>query len=166
MMAAALIAIPVAVHFSSAVSGDIFKILLGAVLVVLSVYFLFFKDRISMKPNIPNGLLAGTLGGTLGGFFSTGGPPAVLYLCNATPDNATYFATIQFYFCFTNIYATTNRAINGILNGDILLYAAVGVVGCMIGDCLGRLVFKRLDSAKLKTIIYIGMIISGAVMLF
>ena len=40
----------------------------------------------------------------------------------ATPDNATYFATIQFYFCFTNVYATTNRAINGILNGDILLW--------------------------------------------
>lgn len=165
MLVAALISIPVAVYFAAKVEARLFEILLGSVLIILSVYFLFFNKKISIKPTPLNGVIAGTLGGALNGLFSTGGPPAVLYLTNATQDNVTYFATIQFYFCLTNIYATANRAINGLVTADLLLYAAVGIVGCLAGDLLGRLVFDKLDAKKLKYIIYIGMIISGVMML-
>lgn len=166
MLAAALISIPIAVYFAAKVSADIFKILLGSVLVILSIYFLFFNKKIKIKPTIPNGIIAGTLGGALNGLFSTGGPPAVLYLTNATPDNITYFATIQFYFCLTNIYATANRAISGLITWELLLYAAVGIIGCIGGDFLGRKIFNKLDAQKMKYVIYIGMIISGILMLF
>ena len=166
MLAAALISIPVAVYFAAKVSAKIFEILLGSVLVVLSIYFLFFNKKIKIRPTVPNGIIAGTLGGALNGLFSTGGPPAVLYLTNATPDNVTYFATIQFYFCLTNIYATANRAINGLITVDLLIYAGVGILGCIAGDFLGRKIFDKLDAQKLKYIIYIGMIISGVLMLF
>ena len=57
------------------------------------------------------------------------------------------------------------RAMNGILNTQILLYAAIGVIGCMVGDYVGRIVFDQLDGTKLKRIIYLGMIISGVLML-
>ena len=166
MICAALISIPIAVRFSATVSGDIFQILLGAVLILLSVYFLFFNSRIQLKPNFPNGLVAGTLSGGLSGLFSTGGPPVVLYLSSAAKDNITYFATIQFYFSFSCLYSTAMRAANGIINSDILLYAAIGILGCMLGDYFGKRVFHKLDAAKLKKIIYIGMIISGVVMFF
>jgi len=49
---------------------------------------------------------------------------------------------------------------------DILLYAAIGMIGCMLGDCIGRIVFDKLDSGKLKLVIYIGMLISGILMIF
>ncbi len=166
MMCAALVSIPIAVYFSAHVSSDIFKKLLGVVLILLSLYFLFFNKRIKLRPTVLSGVMAGALGGTLGGLFATGGPPAVLYLTHATHDKLTYFATIQFYFCFTNLYSTTNRIINGIINTDILIFAAIGIVGCMAGDSLGRLVFDKLDSQKLKLVIYIGMIISGIAMFF
>jgi uncharacterized membrane protein YfcA len=166
MLASAMVSIPIAVYFAKKVSGDSFKILLGAVLVILSIYFLFFNKKIKLKPTVPNGIIAGTLGGALNGLFSTGGPPAVLYLTSATPDNITYFATIQFYFCLTNIYSIANRAINGLITLDLLLYAAVGLIGCISGDLLGRKVFDKLDAQKLKYVIYIGMIISGVLMLF
>jgi len=166
MICAALISIPIAVHFSSVVSGNLFKILLGLVLIVLSLYFIFFNKRINIKPTFFNGILAGGLGGILGGLFSTGGPPAVLYLSSATTDNITYFATIQFYFCFTNLYATSMRIANGIINLEILIYAAIGMVGCMIGDFIGKKIFDKLNSDRLKQIIYIGMIISGVMMFF
>ena len=166
MMCAALITIPIAVRLSSVVSGHVFKLLLGVVMIALSLYFLFFNKRIKIKPNLPNGLLAGALGGTLGGLFSTGGPPVVLYLSSAAPDNLAYFATIQFYFCCTNYYSTAMRILNGIITPDVLLYAAVGLIGCMAGNTIGGRVFDKLDSNKLKLIIYIGMIVSGIVLLF
>lgn len=164
MFAAAMVSITVAVYFSARVSAEIFKALLGSALILLSIYFLVFSSKIKIKPTAVNGIIAGTLGGTLGGLFSTGGPPAVLYLTNATPDKTVYFASIQFYFCLTNIYATTVRAVNGIITAEVLVLSAIGLVGCMTGDFLGRLVFDRLDSDKIKRIIYIGMIVSGVLM--
>lgn len=166
MICATLIFIPVAVRFSSLVSADIFKIILGVVLIVLSIYFLFFKNRIKMKPTIANGFLAGAIGGTLNGLFSTGGPPAVLYLSNTLKNNIEYFSTIQFYFCFTNLYAIAMRIANGFVNRDVLIYALVGMLGCMIGDFFGKCLFDKLNPNTLKVIIYIGMIISGITMLF
>ncbi|MBP3939938.1 MAG: sulfite exporter TauE/SafE family protein [Christensenellaceae bacterium] len=166
MICAALISIPVAVRFSKAVTGGIFTILLGSVLILLRLYFLFIRKNVSKKPTARNGILAGAIGGTLNGLFSTGGPPAVLYLSSATSDNITYFATIQFYFCFTNLYSTIVRAINGIITPRVLIWAGIGMIGCMIGDWLGAKVFHRLDSERLKRLIYIGMLISGVVLLF
>ncbi len=166
MMASALLTITAAVYFAEAVPKALFKALLGAVLILLSLYFMFLGKRLRIKPTVSNGLIAGALGGTLGGLFSTGGPPAVLYLTAAAPDKNTYFATIQFYFCFTNLYATAVRALNGQITTDILASAAVGILGCIIGDMLGSLVFDKLDGQKVKSIIYIGMIISGILMLF
>ena len=165
MVAAALVTIPIAVYFSRKISGHSFHFLLGIVLILLSLYFLAFHKRVKIEPTIRNGILAGTIGGTLNGLFSTGGPPIVLYLSCAATNKDIYFATIQFYFCFTNLYATAMRALSGILNTEILLYAAVGVIGCMAGDFVGRIVFDRLDGDKLKRIIYFGMIVSGVLML-
>ena len=165
MVAAALVVIPLAVYFSKLIPGNRFHILLGIVLILLSLYFLVCNNRIQIAPTARNGVLAGAVGGTLNGLFSTGGPPIVLYLSCATTDKEIYFATIQFYFCFTNLYATAMRLVNGMINGEILLLAAIGVIGCMTGDGIGRIVFNKMDSAKLKRIIYIGMIISGIMMI-
>lgn len=166
LIGAALFSIPVAVYFSANVSAKLFEMLLGALLVLLSVYFLFFNRNVRFKPTATGGALAGALSGILNGLFSTGGPPVVLYLSNALTENTVYFATIQFYFAFTNWYAVFSRALSGIIRLEILLYAAVGMVGCMAGDFLGRAVFDKMDFAKLKTVIYVGMIISGILMFF
>lgn len=166
MIAASLILIPIAVRFSSLVSGQLFKILLGSVLILLSLFFLFFHKRITIRPTVLNGVAAGGLGGVLNGLFSTGGPPAVLFLGSAIKEPLAYFATIQFYFCFTNLYATAARALNGVIDQSVLVYSAVGIVGCLAGDFLGKLVFDRLNAEGLRRVIYIGMIVSGVLMLF
>ena len=165
LLIAAAVSIPIAVYFSVKVPKRAFEILLGVVLVILSLYFIFFNKRIKLRASITGGVIAGALGGTLNGLFSTGGPPVVLYLTHATESNMVYFATIQFYFCLTNIYATASRAVSGVITPRLLLYAVIGFAGCMIGDLIGRTVFDRLDSDKMKLVIYIGMIVSGVIMI-
>lgn len=166
MICAALVSIPVAVYFSTAVSGEAFERILGVLLIVLSIYFLFFARGLRMRPTPANGVLAGTLGGALNGLFSTGGPPVVLYLTNALSDQNAYFATIQFYFGLTNIYSVGSRVVSGIVTWQVLLYAFVGIAGCMAGDFAGKAVFDRLNAKMLKTVIYLGMILSGILMIF
>ena len=45
LIMAALVTIPVAVHFSVMITGDFFKKALGIVLIGLSIYFLFFNKQ-------------------------------------------------------------------------------------------------------------------------
>lgn len=165
LICAALVTIPIAVRCSVLISGKIFEMFLGVVLIFLSIYFLFFNDCVTVKPTLKNSLIAGSVGGALNGLFSTGGPPIVLYLTHAVEDNMIYFAGIQFYFAVTNIYATVLRIINGVVSGGLLVYAAIGFCGCMIGDLIGKGIFNKLDVKKLKRIIYVGMIISGVMLI-
>lgn len=164
-LVAALVTIPIAVRFSVFVSGDVFKKALGFVLIVLSIYFLFFNNRIKMKPTVKNGIIAGGLGGILSGLFSTGGPPVVLYLMNALTDNVTYFASAQFYFGLTGIYSTIVRLFNGIITSEVVVYSVIGLGGSMIGNFIGKHIFDKLNGQRLKQLIYFGMIISGIVMI-
>lgn len=165
MLLSALAVIPAAVYFSARLPGAVFERILGVVLIGLSGYFLLFQQRVRIRPTVTNGILAGGIGGALNGLFSTGGPPVVLYLTQASGSNLEYFAGIQFYFAITNWYATGMRALNGMLTPELLVLALVGFAGCMAGDRLGGLVFDRLDSRRLKQVIYIGMILSGLLML-
>jgi len=165
MLITALVVIPFAVKFAVYVSANIFDILLGSVLILLSLYFLFFSKRVKLKPTVLNGCIAGTLSGALTGLFSTGGPPIVLYLTNATEDPMVYLAATQFFFAVTGLYTTATRAINGILTWELLLYAAIGMIGCMTGNLLGKLVFAKLNPKRLKQVIYLAMIVSGILML-
>lgn len=165
ILISAFIVIPFAVYFATKVPDRIFEIILGVMLIILSLYFLFLDHRISFKASASKGAFCGAIGGILNGLFSTGGPPVVLYLTHATNDKQSYFAGIQFYFCLTNLYSIAMRAINGLVTLELIIYSAIGAVGCLIGDLIGIVIFNKLDGAKLKKIIYVGMVISGAIMI-
>lgn len=162
---AALVTIPIAVRFATYVTATIFDVLLGSVLILLSIYFLFFSKGFKLKPTPLNGCIAGTLSGVLTGLFSTGGPPIVLYLTNATASPTVYLAATQFFFSVTSLYATATRAIGGVLSWELLLYAGIGMIGCLLGNLVGKLVFDRLNAEKLKKTIYLAMAVSGVLML-
>lgn len=165
LVCAAAVTIPIAVYFSAAAPEALMKRLLGIVLVGLSVYFLFFSKKIRIRPTVPNGILAGALGGTLNGLFSTGGPPVVLYLVHAAQDPKIYFATIQFYFALTNLYSSVVRFLNGIITWEVMAWFGLSLIGWAVGDFTGSKVFARLNAESLKKVIYIGMILSGILML-
>lgn len=165
LVGAAMAVIPLAVKLSAELPQTVLKALLGAVLIVLSVYFLCFSKRVHLKPTVPNGLAAGVVAGLLNGLFNTGGPPAVLYLIHATSDKAVYFATIQAFFAATNIFSTVNRALNGLITPAVLGLAAVAMVGWWLGNSLGGRVFRKLDADRLRKLVYWGMIVSGVLMI-
>ena len=165
LICAALLVIPLAVQASAMVPQKLMKQILGIVLIVLSLYFLFLSNKIKFKATTFSGIIAGLLGGVLNGLFATGGPPIVLYLANATDDKTIYFASIQLYFAIINLYTTATRAVNGILTTKMILLAAIGLIGCLIGNAFGTLLFKRINADVFKKIIYIGMIISGFLMI-
>lgn len=164
LIGAALVTIPIAVRFSVLVSGDVFKRILGFVLIALSLYFLFLNNRIKIKSTVKNAVIAGGVGGILTGLFSTGGPPVVLYLMNSLTDKVMYFASTQFYFGLTGIYSTLVRFFNGIITLEVVVYSVIAFVGSMAGNFVGKHIFDKLNGQRLRQLVYFGMIISGIVM--
>lgn len=163
---ASLITVPLAVRWVTAVPEDLVRTVLGVVLILLSIYFLFFAGRIKFRPSVSGGLAAGAVSGVLGGMFSMGGPPIVLYLVQALGDKTAYIATMQAHFSIINIYTAGTRALNGIITAKVLAWFAVAVVGSMVGNHIGGKLFDRMDSAKIKKLVYLVMIASGLTMIF
>ena len=121
---------------------------------------------LKFRPSVPGGLAAGAVSGVLGGMFSMGGPPIVLYLVQALSDKTAYIATMQAHFAIINLYTAGTRALNGIITAKVLGWFAVAVIGSMVGNHIGGKLFDRMDSAKIKKMVYLVMILSGLTMIF
>ncbi len=141
--------------------ADSMRQALGVILVVLSLYFLFFQKRIKLRANRVVGMAAGGVSGVLSGFFGMGGPPMVLYLMAATEDTLVYMATIQFQFASTGAYNLVVRALNGMITPDLFGYIGLGLVGLAGGIALGTVIFRHLSARNLKLCVYIFMIVVG-----
>lgn len=143
------------------------RIILGFILILVSLYFSFFKDKLQKIIRPTAGWLLGTgcLSGVMGGLFGMQGPPVVLYLINSEPDKNHYMGMIQTYAVSTNVLMLAVRAYNGYLTqavGSAYLYALGGLA---VGVIAGNWAFKRLSNRLFTYIVYGYIGISGLIIL-
>lgn len=165
MLAGHIVASTGAIWFSVGQSKETLMRLLGLALIGLSVYFLFFNDRLRIRPTRLNGVVAGALGGIGGGLFAIGGPPVVVYLLSATCDKETYRATIQAYFAISSVVLFVARLQSGIIDGYVVQLWALALAALAAGVWLGNLFFRRISPTVLRRSVYAMMAVSGIVML-
>ena len=109
----------VAICMLTRIHDNTLRKILGIVLMITSLYFAFFKERIRLKTTLPYQIGAGTVSGIMGGFFGMQGPPAVLYFISSEPDKNHYMAMAQTYFLIGNAMMTVVRASNGFLTAAV-----------------------------------------------
>ena len=141
------------------------KHILGITLILVSLYFLFFKERISISPHATNQLGLGSLSGVMGGLFAMQGPPAVIYFIGCSKDKTEYMAITQWYFLIGNTMMTIYRAGHGFVTGTVLTSWCVGIAGVLIGLLIGARIFHRINADMLRHVIYGFMAFSGVVAL-
>lgn len=134
---------------------------LGVALMVLAVYFIFFSERMRIRPTRRNGLIAGAVAGLTGGMFSIGGPPIVAYYLNALDDKREYTATTQMFFIVTILSLLAMHLRLGNVTGEVLRYSAAALVGLAAGTGLGMAAFRRLPLATIKKLVYGFMLVMG-----
>ena len=141
--------------FSLSVDSKILGVALGVFLLLLSLYFAFFSERITIKATVGNGLLMGLIAGVGNGFFGIGGPPVALYLFASVKDKRVYLSTIQAYFLFCNIHSILVRTTYGSLTKSHIPPILVGWAAIGVGTYLGLLLFKRVSDTTLRRIVYL-----------
>lgn len=149
------------------IEGRAMKIVLGIMLIIISLYFSFFKAKLQkiIRPTRGWQLGTGAASGVLGGLFGMHGPPVVLYLTASDPDKDRYMGMIQTYAVITNVVMLAVRAYNGYVTsavGTTYLYALGGLV---IGVLAGNWAFKRIPSRIFTYIVYSYIGLSGVIIL-
>ncbi len=167
MIAAFIIFSTAAIILLDKIEGPAMRKILGMMLIFLSLYFSFFKERLQKYIRPTAGWLLGTgsVSGVMGGLFGMHGPPVVLYLVVSEPSKNHYMGMIQTYAVITNITMLAVRAYNGYVTpavGTAYLYALGGLA---IGVIAGNWAFKRIPNKLFTYIVYAYIGISGAIIL-
>ncbi len=139
---------------------------LGVMLIAVSIYSIFFNDKIRIKSTPLNAMIAGLLGGTCAGMFAVGGPPVAIYLLSSVQSNREYRATLNAHFCFTSGIGTLVRWMNGVITPTTIHMWLMVLAALALGVLLGNKIFNRLDARKLRLCVYAYLAISGVTMLF
>ncbi len=136
---------------------------LGIMLILISIYFIFFSKRIHMPATRSWQIGAGTLSGTMGGFFGMQGPPAVLYFISSAPDKNEYMSLMQTYVFLSNIGMTLVRAWNGFVSAEVGFGYLVGFAGVLAGTALGTWVYDRIPNRLFRYAVYGYIAVSGVI---
>ena len=158
----------IAVVLLDRIEGPAMRITLGLMLIFLSFYFSFFKDKIQkiIRPTAGWQLGAGSLSGIMGGLFGMQGPPVVLYLIASEPTKDHYMGMIQTYAVLTNVTMVISRAFNGYVTPDVSTAYLYGLGGLVIGVLAGNWAYKRIPNRIFTYVVYAYIGISGAIILF
>lgn len=139
--------------------------IMGTVLLVLAVYFIFFSSKVHLKAGIVSGLAAGAISGFCGGLFNIGGPPMVAYFLSVTDDKEKYNATLQMYFTINTISIFLIHLFQGHVSEAMLPLVGAALAGTAVGTAGGMILFRRLTMGGIKKAVYIFMVCAGSYLL-
>ena len=160
-----LVCTVIATRISIGMDTGTMKLLLGILFVLLSVYFFFVADRMSLRPTRLTGAVVGSVSGILGGLFVAGGPPVVLYMAPALEDKDEYVATIQVYFLALNAMSLLTRVISKAVSPGDLPYMTAAALGALLGAVIGMKYTTKIKGVLLRRFIYAFVGVNGIVMI-
>ncbi len=152
------------INCMNAFSSDALRRCLGAVLVLVSLYFLFFDiGAKGLFRSFFSKAAVGALSGVMGAMFAMPGPPVVLYGVNTIGNKVAYMATMQaFWLVFNTVYILF-RAGKGCYSASTPLLWVVGCAGVFLGVALGKMCFDRISATAFRRGAYLVMLVSGVV---
>lgn len=144
---------------------SVLRRLLGGALMALAVYFIFFSEKLRLRPTLAAGIVAGGVAGLSAGMFSIGGPPIVVYYLAAFSDKREYTATTQMYFILTSLWLLAQHLWMGNIDALALRGTGAALAGLAVGTAAGLAVFRALPLEKIKKLVYAFMLVMGAYIL-
>lgn len=151
----------VAIQIVTMLDKKVLQKILGIILILASIYFWFFSEKIRIKTNLPTQISLGTLSGFMGGFFGMQGPPAVLYFIEVSKHKEEYVALAQTFFAIGNLVMTFYRTHAGFVTHSVLISWCWAVPAVLFGTYIGSLVFRYISLPLLRHIVFIYVGLSG-----
>jgi len=164
LFAGALLGIPIGVSFLIQFDERLIKLILGSVLILYSIYSLFYKKIIVRLPDW-TGYIFGFLSGLMGGAFNIGGPPVVFYIATKEWSKIEIVSSLSLFY----VAASTLIILFHVLAGNITKSIAMTFVSILpvqiIGLLLGIHIFRRISEEKYKRFLFVLLIVMGIMLM-
>lgn len=159
---AAFVGIPFGLWLLTAAPEIWVKSVLGIVIISFALYNLFEFRPFVLGSNWV--YFFGFTSGVLGGAYSTKGPPVVIYGTMRQWQPAEFRATLQGYFLMTNVLVLAGHALGGLWTAAVgrMYLAALPLVCTAI--FVGNLLNKRINPERFRKILYLLLLVLGAMM--
>lgn len=154
------------IRLSKMLDTGLLKMIFGAVLLLLAVYFLFAAKKLKIRPTPASSLTCGSVSGVTGGMFGASGPPMVVYFLAATGTKEEYLGTLQSFCLLTGLWSFAVRLANGFYTVSMLPLLLLGVAGVLLGQWIGTRVVHKISVDGLRIAVYVMLAVSGVINLF
>ncbi|WP_155287097.1 sulfite exporter TauE/SafE family protein [Lacticaseibacillus zhaodongensis] len=149
------------VHLGLVLDTHILRMLLGGLLIALSLYFTLYKSASAKRyPLFIAGIFM-IISGFFNGLFGIGGPLMALYFLTLARTKEEYLASIQTFFMLDTIYVSTLRFATHVLSFGDLKFVLFGMIGSLVGTAIANRLITRMDTDRVKELVYIFIGISG-----
>ena len=160
MILFAVLGVPIGLFFLSGEYKDLICIVLGAIVVLFSLFKLLSPNLLTLK-NDKYAPIYCLLSGILGGAYNVNGPPVVIYATMRKWEAKKLRAMLQAIFLPLNITIIIGHTIAGNFNSASLGMLAYGVIPIVAGMGLGSLLNNRINGEKFIKVIYVLLIAIG-----
>lgn len=154
------------IQIAGGLDMDLLGIAFGAFLILVSLYFLAFDDRIAIRGTPAAAFCVSFLSGACSGLFGIGGPLMAVYFLAVTRDKESYTADLQFLFALTNTVNLGLRIHKGFYLLSFLPMTITGILGINLGKAMSLRILHRIDKEMMHKLVYLLVGISGAMALF
>ncbi|WP_125568399.1 sulfite exporter TauE/SafE family protein [Companilactobacillus insicii] len=149
------------IHLGGLLNVHISRALLGGLLIILSLYFLFSKSGGQKEFPLYVAVIFVLISGFFSGLFGIGGPLMALYFLSLSNTKEEYMATVQMFFVLDMTYTSTFRVINGIIGANEIPIVLIGVVGAALGTIIASRILNHMNLALVSKCIYTFIGMSG-----
>jgi len=149
------------IHLGGLLNVHISRAMLGGLLIILSLYFLFSKTGGQKEFPLYVAVIFVLISGFFSGLFGIGGPLMALYFLSLSSTKEEYMATVQMFFVLDMTYTSTFRVINGIITANEIPIVLIGVVGAALGTFIASRILTHMNLALVSKCIYTFIGFSG-----
>ena len=142
----------------------ILMVVYGVIVVIIGLYKYFAKNSKDLEP--PFNYIALLASGLMQGMFTSGGPFLALYATTAIKDKKEFRATVSAVWAILNIYMIFNMYQNEMYNPYVFKLTGISMIPVFFAIFIGNKINKYIKQETFLKLVYILLIISGAILLF
>lgn len=152
MLGATVLTMPLGIALLSVLPAQPMRVVV-AVTILLGTLALASGARLSTRPGPGTAMLAGSISGVVNGSTAIGGPPAVLLYFSGSTDHEVGRATLIAYFLGTDAIGFAMLAGAGLVDGAVLVHAAVFAPLALAGIGVGQWIFRRSQGRSFRAVV-------------
>ncbi len=166
LIASTVLGIPVGLMLLASRHQQVVKALLAILIIAFAAYSLAGRKLPELHSENRAWLLGcGFFAGLLGGAYGMNGPPLVVYggMRRWSPEH--FRATLQGYFLPASVLGMLGYWLAGLWTVSVTHYFLLSLPGLLPAILLGRILNRRLHGAAFLRLVYVGVAVSGVVLL-